>query len=148
MWASTLAHNGIAGIGRDEDWTSHALEHEMSALRTDVTHGAGLAVIMPAWMRYVYHENPARFAELGREVFGLMPTGDVDQDALNAIDAVKELFVSLGMPSCMEDFGFTPSDAPKLAEGLLKTRGERFGSLKTLTIKDAEKIYFSAFKTC
>ncbi len=148
MWASTLAHNGIAGIGRDEDWTSHALEHEMSALRTDVTHGAGLAVIMPAWMRYVYSENPARFAELGREVFGLMPTGNIDQDALNAIDAVKEFFVSLGMPSCMEDFGFTPSDAPKLAEGLLKTRGETFGSFKTLTIKDAEQIYLSAFKSC
>ena len=146
MWASTLAHNGIAGIGRDEDWTSHALEHEMSAMRTEVTHGAGLAVIMPAWMRYVYPENPARFAELGREVFGLMPTGDVNVDALNAIDAVKSFFVSLGMPSSMEDFGFDTSDAPKLAQGLLKTRGEHFGSFKTLTIADAEKIYLSAFK--
>ena len=146
MWASTLAHNGIAGIGRDEDWTSHALEHEMSAMRTEVTHGAGLAVIMPAWMRYVYPENPSRFAELGREVFGLMPTGDVNVDALNAIDAVKSFFVSLGMPSSMEDFGFDTSDAPKLAQGLLKTRGEHFGSFKTLTIADAEKIYLSAFK--
>ena len=147
MWASTLAHNGIAGIGRDEDWTSHALEHEMSAMRTEVTHGAGLAVIMPAWMRYVCSENPQRFAEMGRELFGLMPTGDVDVDALNAIDAVKSFFVSLGMPAYMEDFGFDTSDAPKLAQGLLKTRGEQFGSFKTLTIADAEKIYLSAFKS-
>ncbi len=147
MWASTLAHNGIAGIGRDEDWTSHALEHEMSAMRTDVTHGAGLAVIMPAWMKYVYSANPYRFAELGREVFGLMPTGDVNQDALNAIDAVKSFFVSLGMPSYMEDFGFDPSDAPKLAEGLLKTRGASFGSFMTLNVEDAQKIYLSAFKS-
>ena len=146
MWASTLAHNGIAGIGRNEDWTSHALEHEMSAMRTEVTHGAGLAVIMPAWMKYVYKQNPQRFQELGRELFGFMPTGDVEVDALNAIDATKSFFVSLGMPSCMEDFGFVPQDASKLAEGLLKTRGEQFGSFKTLTIKDAEQIYLSAFK--
>ena len=146
MWASTLAHNGIAGIGRDEDWTSHALEHEMSALRTEVTHGAGLAVIMPAWMMYVYPENPERFAQLGRELFGLMPTGDINQDAKDAILCVKNFFVSLGMPSYMDDFGFTPQDAPKLAQGLLKTRGVSFGSFKTLTIEDAEKIYLSAFK--
>ncbi len=146
MWASTLAHNGVAGIGRDEDWTSHALEHEMSALRTEVTHGAGLAVIMPAWMKYVYPENPQRFAVLGRELFGLMPTGNVDRDALNAISEVKKFFVSLGMPSYMDDFGFVPDDSQKLAEGLLKTRGASFGSFKTLTIDDAEAIYRSAFK--
>ena len=65
MWAGTLAHNDIAGCGlsatptsRAGGWESHALEHELSAFDTSITHGAGLAVVMPAWMRFVWREIP------------------------------------------------------------------------------------------
>lgn len=146
MWAGTLAHNGIAGCGRNEDWTSHALEHELSAIKTNVTHGAGLAVIMPAWMRYVYKENPTRFRLLGQELFGLVATDDVEADALNTIDIIQDFFVSLGMPRYLDDFGFVKEDVAPMAANLKLTRGDKFGSFMTLDTTDAENIYLSAFK--
>ena len=146
MWLGMLAHNGIAGCGRDEDWTSHALEHELSAMKPEVTHGAGLAVIMPAWMRYVAKANPYRFRRLGHEVFGLVPTDDVLADAYTTIDVIQQFFCSLGMPKYMDDFGFVPEDIDLMVENLALTRGKKFGSFMELTCEDAKKIYLSAFK--
>ena len=57
MVASTLSHNGLTGMGRTGDWASHFIEHELSGEYQSVTHGAGLAVITPAWMKYVYKDN-------------------------------------------------------------------------------------------
>lgn len=96
MWAGMLCHQGLAGVGRHEDWATHGLEHELSALNPAITHGAGLAVMFPAWMEYVHTENPARFAFYGQAVFGLTPTGDVEADALSAIDETRSFFASLG----------------------------------------------------
>ena len=70
MWAGTLAHNDICGVGREQDWASHNLEHELSALY-DCAHGAGLAVMFPAWMTYVMHHDVARFARFAVRVWGL-----------------------------------------------------------------------------
>ncbi|MBE6479014.1 MAG: iron-containing alcohol dehydrogenase [Olsenella sp.] len=145
MWASTLAHNGLAGRGRVEDWASHALEHELSALHTDVTHGAGLAVVFPAWMRYVCDARPERFARFGREVFGLVPTGDALVDARLAIDALQDFFTSLGMPRTLDDLGFAKDEVESLLVTLRQNKGEAFGSFKRLTIDDARKIYLSMF---
>lgn len=146
MWASTLAHNGLCGLGRTEDWASHALEHELSAAHPEITHGAGLAVVFPAWMRHVYRENPARFALLGREMFGLVPTGDAEADALTAIDAVQDFFVSLGMPRHLDEFGLTPDDVDDLVESLTHTKGASFGDFRQLGAADAHAIYLSAFE--
>lgn len=146
MWLGTLAHNGLAGNGREEDWGSHGLEHELSAVDAKVTHGAGLAVIFPAWMRYVCGERPERFVQFGREVFGLIPTGDALEDARNAIDSLQEFFVSLGMPRYLDEFGFTHTDIDKFLVGLRENQGETFGSFKRLTMDDARAIYESAFK--
>ena len=76
MWAGTLAHNGLVGTGRIGDWASHAIEHELSAMY-DVAHGAGLAVVFPAWMKYVYKHNVNRFAQFAVNVF------NVDYDFAN-----------------------------------------------------------------
>ena len=79
MWIGTLAHNGLAGCGlgipgkRDGDWSCHGLEHELSAVDPGITHGAGLAVVFPAWMRYVWQNHPERFLTFGAEVFGIEP---------------------------------------------------------------------------
>lgn len=62
MWAGMLCHQGLAGVGRHEDWATHGLEHELSALYPEITHGAGLAVMFPAWMEFVYDANPARLS--------------------------------------------------------------------------------------
>ena len=164
MWVGTLAHNGLAGCGlgipglRDGDWTCHGLEHELSALDTKITHGAGLAVIFPAWMRYVWREHPERFLEFGSQVFGIEPV-DPEVDELDVevtpeqaveyaveatIDELQEFFVSLGMPRTLSEFGVTEDDIEKMMPGLKINRGESFGSFMKLTLDDAREIYRSA----
>ena len=145
MWASTLAHNGLCGRGRVVDWASHGLEHALSAVKTDVTHGAGLAVIFPAWMRYVYRERPERFVQFGKGLFGLEPTGDTDADALAAIDALQAFFTGLGMPATLDEFGFTADDVDAIMDSLHRSKGDAFGSFKRLSMDDARAIYLSAF---
>lgn len=141
MWAGMLCHQGLAGVGRHEDWATHGLEHELSALYPEITHGAGLAVMFPAWMEYVYSENPARFAFYGREVFGLAPTGDVDADALSAIDETRSFFASLGMPTTLAELEVHEEDIENLLPTLRENKGEVFGSFKKLTMDDACEIY-------
>ena len=70
MWAGTMAHNNVCGVGREHDWNSHGLEHELSGLY-DCAHGAGLAVMMPAWMEFVMSHNVMRFAQMAVRVFGI-----------------------------------------------------------------------------
>ncbi|MDY2777836.1 MAG: iron-containing alcohol dehydrogenase [Collinsella sp.] len=162
MWAGTLAHNGIAGCGlgipgkRDGDWTCHGLEHELSALDARITHGAGLAVIFPAWMRHVWPAHPERFLEFGKQVFGIEPV-DPEEDGIDiepelaigyaveaTIDELQSFFVSLGMPRTLSELGLEEDDIEKLIPGLKKTRGEVFGTFKQLTLDDARAIYLSA----
>lgn len=148
MWAGMLAHQGLLGMGRHEDWATHGLEHELSAWDTSIAHGAGLAVLFPAWMEYVYTRNPQRFAYYGREVFGLVPTGDVEADALSAIDETRMFFASLGMPTTLNELGITPDNIDDAIAFMLPTlkevKGEPFGSFMKLTMEDAENIYRSA----
>lgn len=167
MWVGMLAHCGLAGCGlgvpgkRDGDWTCHGLEHELSAFDTKITHGAGLAVIFPAWMRYVWREHPERFLEFGSQVFGIEPIdpevddlSDIDEEitpeqaveyAVEAtIDELQAFFVSLGMPERLSDFGMVEDDIEKLIPGLKINRGEEFGCFKTLSLDDARAIYRSA----
>ncbi len=141
MWAGMLCHQGYAGCGRHEDWATHGLEHELSALNPDITHGAGLAVMFPAWMTYVHGQNPERFAFYGREVFGLAPTGDVEADAMNAIDATRSFFASLGMPTTLAELDVRENDIEKMIPTLRENLGEVFGSFKKLTMDDARAIY-------
>ena len=141
MWAGMLCHQGLAGVGRHEDWATHGLEHEWSALYPEITHGAGLAVMFPAWMEFVYDANPARFAYYGREVFGLAPTGDVNADALSAIDETRSFFASLGMPITLAELDVEEDDIEKLIPTLKENKGEPFGSFKKLTMDDAREIY-------
>ena len=141
MGAGRLCHQGLAGVGRHEDWATHGLEHELSALYPEITHGAGLAVMFPAWMEFVYDANPARFAYYGREVFGLAPTGDVNADALSAIDETRSFFASLGMPITLAELDVEEDDIEKLIPTLKENKGEPFGSFKKLTMDDAREIY-------
>lgn len=148
MWAGMLCHQGLAGVGRHEDWATHGLEHELSAFDTSITHGAGLACLFPAWMEHVHAENPARLAYYGREVFGLTPTGDVCADALSAADETRRFFASLGMPTTLTELGIGEDEIDKAIEKMIptlkKNKGEVFGSFKKLTMEDAEEIYRSA----
>lgn len=156
MWAGTLAHNDLAGCGRGlvpggraGGWESHALEHEMSAFDPSIAHGAGLAVIMPAWMRYVWREDPQRFLDFAWDVFGIEPVNGTDEaieDAVTAaIDELQDFFARQGMPTKMGELGLAPEDVDKLLPTLAKNKGEVFGGFKKLTMDDAKAIYLSAF---
>ena len=160
MWAGMLAHNDIAGCGRSLNptgraggWESHALEHELSAHNPEITHGAGLAVVMPAWMRYVWRTDPERFLDFAAAVFGIEPVEEeyspreeAVEDAITAaIDELQAFFRSLGMPATLGDFGMTPDDVDALLVTLRESKGEPFGAFQKLTMEDAREIYLSAF---
>lgn len=154
MWAGTLAHNDIAGCGlaaspaaRAGGWESHGIEHELSALDPAITHGAGLAVIMPAWMRHVYTEDPQRFAQFGRAVFGIEPHDPRDESleaaALTTIQSLQSFFTNLGMPSSLGELGIGEDSVEVLVENLAQTKGEVFGGFKKLGREDTRAIYES-----
>ena len=163
MWAGTLAHNDLAGLGRNAKpagraggWESHALEHELSAHDPSIAHGAGLAVIFPAWMRYVWRANTERFLAFGKDVFGIEPVDPaedgvdvtakqaVEDAVLATIDELQGFFVSLGMPRTLGELGVTAGQIPALLATLEQNKGAEFGELKRLTMEDARKIYESA----
>lgn len=143
MWAGTLAHNGICGAGRIEDWSSHALEHEISALY-NVTHGAGLAVIFPAWMTYVSQSNPGKVAQLGRRVLGVEIADDTEA-AVECISRLKEFFKSIGLPVTFAELGVANPDIDAMVRQLHEIKGHIFGGYMKLSPEDTVKIYNLAF---
>ena len=105
MWASTIAHNDTLSVGRVKDFASHQIEHELSALY-DCAHGAGLAVVTPAWMEYVYRNDISRFAQFAVRVFGCeMNFANPEATALEGIRRLREFFRSLGMPTSLVELG-------------------------------------------
>ncbi len=139
MWSGTLAHNGICGTGRREDWTSHGMEHEISALY-GVAHGAGLAVIFPAWMSYMADHQPEKIAQYGRRVFGVESHSD-SVAAHEAVDCLKGFFSSLGLPITFAELGVPDPDIATLVRKLHENKGEAIGGYRTLRAADTEDIY-------
>ena len=117
MWAGMVCHNDVMGVGRKQDWNSHHLEHVLSALY-DCAHGAGLAVIMPAWMRYcVEHGGEKRFAQMAVRVFGCqMDFDDPKRTALEGVNAFRAFLKDIGMPLTFAEIGAKAEDIPKLVE--------------------------------
>jgi alcohol dehydrogenase YqhD (iron-dependent ADH family) len=140
MWAGTLAHNDLCGSGREEDWSSHGLEHELSAFY-GVAHGAGLAVMFPAWMQYVYKSGIDRFVQFATRVWGIEPSKNKEAVALAGIQALKDFFSSLGLPVNFEQLGAKIGDIDRLLETLRINQGEIFGEFRKLDMKDARAIY-------
>ncbi len=140
-WAGTLAHNGLVGCGRREDWVSHFMEHEISALYPDVAHGAGLAVVVPAWMSFMAHHKPSKVAQLGRRIFGV----DVRDDRSAAIETVASLrayFTAvLRMPATFKALGIENPDIDTLVAKLHENKGETIGGYYKLTAADTRQIY-------
>lgn len=140
MWAGTVAHNDIVGVGRSQDWNSHNIEHELSGLY-DCAHGAGLAVIMPSWMEYVVDTDVMRFAQMATRVFGCEMNFENPKDtALKGIKAFRTFLHDIGMPINFEELGAREEDIPVLVEKLGIGDGKRWG-FKELDAKDVENIY-------
>lgn len=141
MWAGMVAHNNIIGVGRDQDWASHGIEHELSALY-DVAHGAGLAVIFPAWMTYNLKHDVNRFAQMAVRVFGCNMNFENPEDtALEGIKRFKQFLSSIGMPISFAELGAKEEDIPYMAEKIGLGENGTMGSFVKLTVKDVEQIY-------
>ncbi len=140
MWAGMVAHNNIVGVGRDQDWNSHGIEHELSALY-DCAHGAGLAVIMPAWMTYVVEHDVMRFAQMATRVWNCkMDFANPLKTAMDGIQAFKDFLKSIGMPLTFAELGAKEEDIPTLVKNFGIGDGET-GGFVHLKAKDIENIY-------
>jgi len=134
MWASTIAHNDILGTGREEDWASHGIEHELSA-KYDIAHGAGLAIIIPAWMRYVYKHDVKRFAQFAKEVWGIEGNDD-EKIALAGIERTIAFFKEIGMPASLKNVGINNEKFKEMAKACVPT-----GCFVNLQAENVVKIY-------
>jgi alcohol dehydrogenase YqhD (iron-dependent ADH family) len=140
MWAGMIAHNDICGVGREQDWGSHQLEHELSALY-DVPHGAGLAVIFPAWMKFVLKHDVMRFAQFAVRVFGCeMDFQNPENTAKEGIKRFEKFLISIGMPINFKNLGAKAEDISTLIE-MLKMDTRRIGYFVELSVDDVREIY-------
>ena len=143
MWAGMMAHNNACGVGRSQDWNSHNIEHELSALY-DCAHGAGLAVTMPAVFTYVCQHDVMRFAQVAVRVWGCqMDYFHPEVTARAGIEALRNFLISIGMPKNFEELGAKEGDIPYLVDTLCNGNG-RGGSISgfvTLNEEDCKKIY-------
>jgi len=141
MWASTVAHNDLLGTGRIEDWASHDIEHELSGMY-DITHGAGLAIIFPAWMKYVYQENVERFAQFAVRVWNIDPNFHCFEDtALKGISKLEDFYGDIGLPIRLGelDVEVTDQELIKMAEKC--TENGSLGNFAELEKDDVVNIY-------
>ena len=135
MWAGTMAHTNSCGVGRSQDWNSHNIEHELSALY-DCAHGAGLAVTMPAVFKYVMDHDKKRFEQAAQRVWGV-------ETAEEGIEAFRSFLISIGMPATLGELGGRKEDIPTLVKNLCYGDG-RDGTISGFVIlneDDCTKIY-------
>ncbi|MBR2912856.1 MAG: iron-containing alcohol dehydrogenase [Oscillospiraceae bacterium] len=146
MWAGTVAHNDIVGVGRSQDWNSHGIEHELSGLY-DCAHGAGLAVIMPAWMEFVCSHNVMRFAQMAVRIWGCeMNFENPEATAKQGIYAFRRFLSSIGMPINFEQLGAKEEDIPVLVDKFGLGEDGRTGGFVSLSSEDVAEIYRIAAK--
>ena len=142
MWAGMIAHNNICGVGREQDWASHHIEHELSALY-DVTHGAGLAVIAPAWMKFVLEKHPEKFVPFATEVWGVpLDTINPMETAMRGIERFEAFLKQIGMPSRFSEIGAKKDDIPVMVDKIFAKKDTE-GFYVKLTREDVTKIYES-----
>lgn len=136
MWAGTVAHNGILGCGRIEDWGSHGIEHEISAIY-DIAHGAGLSIIFPAWMKYVYNQNITRFLQFAVRVMDVdMEYYNPETIILEGIRRLEAFYQRIELPIRLSEIGIDSSRFEEMAR-----KAAPRGNLKVLHQEDIVNIY-------
>jgi len=140
-WASTVAHNDLLGTGREEDWASHNIEHELSGMY-DVTHGAGLAIIFPAWMKYVHEENLERFAQFTTRVWNEEADfHSLERTATEGIERLESFFQKIGLPTRLADLDVEVTEADLVEMADKCTEGGPVGNFVELDRDDVLEIY-------
>ena len=143
-FAGTVAHNSLVGMGREEDWACHVMEHELSAIY-DIAHGAGLAVLTPAWMEYACEDNIPMFVQFATHVMGVEGSFRTPEAIIaEGIDRLRVFFARMGLPKTLAELGI-PGDRleemAKKATSIAFGEEEPIGGLKTLTWQDVLAIY-------
>lgn len=141
MWAGSISHNGLLETGRIGDWASHDMEHEMGAIY-DIAHGAGLAVVFPAWCKYVYKKNLKRFVQFAVRVMGVEEDFEnPEKTALAGIAKVEKLFKKIGMPVRMHELGIDETRFCEMADKCTREDTVKTGNLYPLGREDIVKIF-------
>lgn len=143
MWAGTVAHNDTVGVGRLGDFASHRIEHELSAMY-DVAHGAGLAVVFPAWLRYQLEtgHNVMRLAQFAVRIWGCsMNFENPAETALRGIEAYESFLRSIDMPTTMKELGARSEDIPELARRVRRSPDGTVGQFQKLDTAAIERIF-------
>ena len=141
MWTGTLAHNTLLHTGRIGDWGSHKIEHELSA-SYDIAHGAGLAIVFPAWMKYAVVQHPQKIAQFATDVFDVPADFGTELDiALEGIRQLEAFYRSLGMPVRLSEAGIVDADFEALAKRALPTEQSTQGFYIKLHRQDMVEIY-------
>ncbi|WP_243343715.1 iron-containing alcohol dehydrogenase [Anaerococcus sp. AGMB09787] len=126
MWAGSWAINGLLSKGKSHAWSVHPMEHELSA-KKDITHGIGLAILTPPWLRYCLRDETAgKIAEFAYNVFGIEKSESIVDDANRGIDALKEFFHQLGINERLRDFGFNDKDLIEMANKCIENTNKKF----------------------
>lgn len=147
--SGTIAHNDLLGLGREQSWACHALEHELSAVY-DVPHGGGLAVVVPAYMKAIWKYNPGIFAQWATNVMGVAPNRDTEAVIQEGIARLEAWYTELGLPRNMKELGI-PADADfaAMAHAACRVYGggaaiPTLAGVHPITAEEATAIYQSA----
>ena len=115
MWANSLSHNSLTGLGRNWFMSVHQMEHELSGMYPEISHGAGLAVLWPGWAMKCYYAAPERFLRLSYEVVGIKPSSDKKKDIEEGILRIKKFFKEIGMPETLRELNVQKESLKDLA---------------------------------
>lgn len=141
MWAGTVAHNNLLNTGRIGDWGSHDIEHELSGIY-DIAHGAGLAIVFPAWMKYVYKHDINRFAQFASRVWNVdISLWSLERAALKGIEALEKFFHSIGLATRLKDVGIEDDRLEEMAQKCTNSDQHTVGEFVKLKSEDILKIY-------
>ena len=141
MWAGTVAHNNLLNTGREGDWGSHDIEHELSGAY-DIAHGAGLATIFPAWMKLVFSHDPARFLRYAVEVWGVEQSFvDPERSAREGIARLEAFWSSLGLAIRLAGLGIGSERIEEMAAKATEGGSRKLGHFLPLGPDEVREIY-------
>ena len=144
MWASSLSHNGLTGCGRENYLAVHQLEHALSGEYDEIAHGAGLAVLFPAWAKYVYKYNLDRFCQFAKNVFGVSAESK-EQTALLGIKAMEDFYKEIGMPLSLRELNVEKGKEDRLALLCTFNKTRAIKSYLSLGYKEIKEIFESCY---
>lgn len=141
FWASTQAHIGLLGMGRQEDWSVHALEHELSG-NYNTAHGAGLAVLYPAWLMYLLPQHTLMIAQWAERVMGVpMDFANPEATGRAGIQRLAKTFAAWGLPTTLQEMGVPRADLPVLTTRAKRNADGTCGFFGPLLDQDIRAIY-------